>query len=337
MANHPPYHLRTNKAVDRLLLLKQISASIAANVGLTEQSTYHSLGGPFMEDLQLIHRAIPSMKLVSIESNEQTHKRQERHRFTSSISVTKRTVADFLIHDYQPTGADIFWLDFTDLSLERISELQSLLSQLIPGSLMRITVAINNPLGISDLPNSIDKETISAIQNDRQSKFITSLEKYIPSRYKKNAMPKTQEEFAKLVQQTIRLAISDCMDRTNDREFVHVQTSRYSDGTPMLSVTGLICDRKSQASFCSKLKRAKLSVDRRWANIEEISLPFLSVQERLMLNQSLPHIEGDVSAGEALYEVLKYNVVDGMAKSKEALSQYAKFRHEYPSFIRLEI
>ena len=52
---HPPYHLRTNKAVDRLLLVELLRV-LEANGG---PFSYYSLGGPFLEDLRVMdHTAV---------------------------------------------------------------------------------------------------------------------------------------------------------------------------------------------------------------------------------------------------------------------------------------
>lgn len=337
MAKHPPYHLRTNKAVDRLLLIKQIKAAVMADVGLKNCSTYHSLGGPFMEDLHLVHGAIPSMPLVCIESHHQTHLRQKNHTFSTNLELKNSTINDFIIHSYDPINPDIFWLDYTDFTLSRLSEIQTLLRLLLPGSLLRITVATRNPASANDLPDGIEDLLKIKIKESKLELFKKSFEAFLPPKFHSTKSTNSQKSFNVLVQQIIRLAISECLDKTSDREFIHLQSCYYNDGSPMLSVTGLICERSKQISTRRKLQKSGLNVDKDWAAIEEINLPFLSLQERFILNKVLPHSDNTKFVGEVLHDALQYNIEQNEANSVAALSQYATYRHEYPTFVRFNI
>src|SRR5690606_21298891 len=121
---HPPYHLRTNKAVDRLLLVDILRHANKSRKRYGK-FTYHSLAGPFLEDLRVIDHFFPEMNLISLEGNGQTFKRQEFHQFSSRVTLKLRTLADFLIHDYQPGIIDVFWLDYTDLKPSHFEEFQT--------------------------------------------------------------------------------------------------------------------------------------------------------------------------------------------------------------------
>lgn len=337
MAKHPPYHLRTNKAVDRLILVKQIKAVIAAEVGLTNSAKYHSLGGPFMEDLYLVHKEIPCMPLVCIEANYQTHLRQKNHIFAANLELKNSSINDYIIHSYQPERADIFWLDFTDFNLNCLSETQGLLRKLLPGSMVRITVAARNPISQLEIPDEIEDSIKKEISNTKLKTFQKCFETYLPHKYRGANLTNSQKSFTPIVQQIIRLAISECLDKTADREFIHIESCHYNDASPMLSVTGIICERNKQISVKRKLQKVGLPVDKDWAAIEEINLPFLSLQERLILNKVLPYTNDSQQCGDLLHSTLKYDIEQGEKNSKAALSQYASYRHEYPSFVRFNI
>ena len=94
---HPPYQVRTNKAVDRLLLVEVLRHL------QPREFTYHSLGGPFLEDLRVMDHYFPDMKIVSLESSEHTFKRQLFNQFSSRVDLRRTTLNDFLIHSYEPT------------------------------------------------------------------------------------------------------------------------------------------------------------------------------------------------------------------------------------------
>lgn len=333
---HPPYHLRTNKAVDRLLLIRQLDAAMNADVGLTHGATYHSLAGPFMEDLRLVHRAFPSLSLKAIESDRQTRLRQEAHRFCSNLELVNKRVAEFIDQDYTARHADVFWLDFTDFGLPTLADFQALLRVLQPGSLARLTVRAESPVGWESIPEALDNAQKAAVRAEITRAFLGEFDRFVPPRAKRGPLPERHREFARLVQEIVRLAISEAMDPGNDREFVHLSTCYYSDGTPMLSVTGLITERRRVRSTATRLRRRRLEVDPRWERIEEIDLPFLSIQERMTINRALPNT-ATVPTGDALYELLQYNIAASKPKSVTALEQYAEYRHEYPSFVHLDL
>ena len=61
----PPYHLRPNKAVDRLALVEAIKR--LGRMGDLSEYTYYGLGGPYLEDFRLLYELCPEIKMVSIE------------------------------------------------------------------------------------------------------------------------------------------------------------------------------------------------------------------------------------------------------------------------------
>lgn len=324
--------------MDRLLLLSQIKAVISANVGLNNTATYHSLGGPFMEDLHLVHKAFPDMSLVCIEADSHTHARQNAHRFSANLTLENSTLSNFFASKYAPSKADIFWLDYTDFSLTCLNELQSILRVLQAGSLVRVTLRCDSPTHDSILPNGLDDATIANVKQQAKDIFVREFDKYIPAKAKRDPLPALPATFAKLVKDIVRLAISDALDKSSDREFLHIHSARYNDGTPMLSITGLICERKSIRSTKNRLaKQTGLNFDPKWEKLHDINVPILSIQERMLINKSLPYKQANPTVGAALYPLLNYNVADSKPKTEAALEQYANYRNEYPSFIRLDI
>lgn len=335
---HPPYHLRTNKAVDRLLLLSQIRSVIQADVGLTNDATYHSLGGPFMEDLLLVHKSFPDMSLVCIESDLHTHERQKAHQFSSSLLLEQTTLSDFFASKYSASKADIFWLDYTDFNLDCLNELQSILRVLKAGSLIRITLRCESPVHERFLPSDLDEVSLKAMKRQIKKTFVDKFDKYMPAKAKKEDLPSSPKKFAELVKNIVRLSISDAIDSSKNVSFLHIHSARYNDGTPMISITGMVCNRSSVRSTRGRLsKQSSLNFDPKWANLHEINVPILSIHERMLINKSLPYKGSASSIGAALYSLLNYNVSESQPKSETALEQYATYKNEYPSFVRLDV
>ena len=110
--NHPPYHLRPNKAIDRFLLI-EILDRLKKNCEISDY-TYYGFGGPFLEDCRLIYNRYPEIKIVSIENDKQTFKRQNFHRFSKDLDLKHQEFANFLAN-FSSNGGEIFWLDYTNL------------------------------------------------------------------------------------------------------------------------------------------------------------------------------------------------------------------------------
>ena len=91
---HPAYHLRMNKAVDRYALLEAIDR--LGKVARLEEYTYYGLGGPYLEDFRLVHERFPRLKLVSIEEDDETLKRQAFHMPCRTLKLERSDFGSFL-------------------------------------------------------------------------------------------------------------------------------------------------------------------------------------------------------------------------------------------------
>ena len=72
-----PYHLRPNKAVDRLLFL-ELCSKLAPDLNIEGGGyQYVGFGGPQMEDFRLLHEKFPQMPMLCIEKHENVVPRQK--------------------------------------------------------------------------------------------------------------------------------------------------------------------------------------------------------------------------------------------------------------------
>ena len=327
---HPPYHLRTNKAVDRLLLV-----DVLRRLGPHyDQMTYYTLAGPFLEDLRVIDHFFPDIHLVSLESNEQTFNRQNFHKFTSNVDLRRRTLADFLAHDYKPGVRDIFWLDYTDLKYARFGEFQGVLQQVPDGSVVRITLRAEQEIDLDRLRDRVSAAELSRVQAELETEFVDMYRAILPSPTPSAfSHPK---QFARTVQLMVRLAASAALDTAgSERDYLPIHSIRYNDNTQMLTVTGIVCNRNSIDATKEQLKSVRF-VDFDWNEPIEVNIPDLSIKERLHLESQLPIPSGS-DAGTILYETLAYMTADNAKATKNQLARYADFFREYPHFIRLTI
>lgn len=326
---HPAYHLRTNKAVDRLSWISQIRDSLIDE----RKASFYSLGGPFLEDMKLAHVAFPRLRLVSVESNLQTYKRQKFHNFTSQLKLFNATIDDYLIHHYEPSDQDFFWLDFTDLTLPRFNCFRSLLTRVPHCSLIRITLRAEPDRTLLHVKKHLSEEQASKLTSEIDEKF----EKDFGGLLSHDA-PKTplclSIDFARTVQMMVRRVASEAL-ASADTEFMHIGTSRYDDGSQMLSVTGMVLTRANNQAIVGNLKKRGILLERdTWSEPAEIKVPILSMLERHWLDKHLPKRDRE-SLGKMLLRKLKYQIDEGEKHTEDALRQYAKYYREYPNFAKV--
>lgn len=322
---HPPYQLRVNKAVDRLLL-----ANLINKMGPADKYTYHSLAGPFLEDLRVMHHYFPEMKLISFEDDTNTYNRQKFHKFCSKnhLELKPVSIGYFILHDYEPKDKDIFWLDYTGLEIGHFNDFQNVLKAVLPGSIIRITLRAQPNLDLDELEDQLPVENIDIIRKnlnyDFREKFDALLSVPAPELFSNLA------DYALTIQRMIGKAASEALDTSGSPvDFMPIESTRYRDGVQMLSLTGIVYIRKEKEN-CQKALLAKGYKEFDWKTTPRlISVPALSTKELLALEDSLP-IENGEDAGEALNKILSY-------MEKKQLAHYAEFHREYPQFIRVSV
>ncbi len=326
---HPAYHLRTNKAVDRLEWISQIKKAL-----LNERKAgYYSLSGPFLEDMKLAHYFFPRMQLVSIEGNAQTFKRQQFHKFSSKLRLQNFTVEDYLTHKYEPGYQDFFWLDFTDLSTKSFRVFRTLLTKAPHGSLIRLTVRAEPNRALNEADGHLTDIQKAEVRQRIETKFDTDFGAILS-----HDAPRTplcsREKFARTVQLMARRIASEALDNKSERDFKHISTARYDDGSQMLSITGVVLDRDKSIALELRLRQNDLLITD-WPEPYEIEVPTLSLAERHSLNKCLP-IANTNTMGPKLARKLRYNIDQGLPRTEFVLAQYGLHYLSYPSFLKVD-
>ena len=314
----PAYHLRPNKAADRLALIEAVRRLERLDGKGLKEYTYYGLGGPYLEDFRLIHESWPDICMVSIEENEETIKRQEFHRPFSSLVLVNTTLSSFITRYDSNNRKSIFWLDYTGLELNCFTDFQGVLEEVAYGSMIKITLRSN--------PNDF-RTTDKSDLNNRGKKLLRDCEGLIYP--KRDDLPSTWEDFANMLQQIIKIAARDVLPISNDKRFVPVSSFYYSDGTPMFTLTGIVC----RTGEMDKLKKAFEGwelANLEWQPPMEIKMPSLSTKERLHLQPLLPTKNPEIT----LREGLDYLIDDNLEMTEKALKQYATFDRYEPYFLK---
>lgn len=141
---HPAYHLRPNKAVDRYIFLEMLRTLELLHS--LRKHIYVGFGGPFLEDFRLLAQMFPYLESVSIEGDEETHRRQLFHLCSSKMQALHRTFEDFLATDFPSDRPVIVWTDYTDMARKCLLEAADISRKATPWSVYRITVRAETPL-----------------------------------------------------------------------------------------------------------------------------------------------------------------------------------------------
>jgi hypothetical protein len=314
---HPPYHLRTNKAVDRFMLIE--AARCLGRPRELSEYTYYGFGGPYLEEFRLLHESFPEMRLVSIEQDAQTYKRQRFHRPCGHIQLRNTDFSSFLTRYDSGNKKSIFWLDFTGLEYSQFEDFMSLLGKVAAGSIVKVTLRAEP----SDYLGRDKKD-----QEAREEEFRKKFGAILPA--SDVTPPPDLEGFAEVLQEMLRIAAEKALPSGTGFVFQPISSFCYKDGDGIFTLAGIVCQRNRQNSF-----RAKFSgwdfANLDWAKPKLIDMPFLSTKERLHLQEYLPCRR---DAGRKLLKVLGYRVDNNRARATAKMKQYADFYRYYPHFVR---
>ena len=307
--NAPPYHLRPNKSIDRHIMIEAI-LRLEKHASLDE-FTYFGLGGPYLEDFRALYDACQDIQMVSIERDENVFARQQFHKPCSTLKLCMIDLDDF-IGDYEPNGRKcIFWLDCNDLNNGNIENYMMLLQRAVVGSVIKIT-----------LPMKID------MSSDGRDEFKTVFEEYLIN--PDVNIPIERNGIANLFLSILRVATEKTLPGSLKKGFLPVNAFTYSDGTPMLTLTGILVDRDDESSMRDIFSGWKFA-DFKWSDPRMIQVPILSTKERLRLQSVLPC---EVSAGQVLADTLGYRLNRKDRDNRKQLEFYAEFHRQYPYFLR---
>lgn len=342
-----PYHLRVNKAIDRFLLIEIIDI-LKRHCDISDY-TYYGFGGPFLEDCRLIHNHCPEIKIVSIETNQQTFKRQEFHRFSKNLDLRHENSNSFLAN-FSSDGKEIFWFDYTDRKFRYFDEFMNILGKVSENSIVKITVRAEPPSNGLYAWEKFQREYEAELPSNGVSMWENFLREYEAESTSKSAWEKFQREyeqvlpgsaqqtnierlvpFLKLLQEMFKNASQQALPASGESVFQLLDSSHYNDQTEMLSITGMVCNKRNVSKILQWFKNLAFS-NFDWKAPRKIDVPILSTKERLHLEKYLPT---KTKTGRSLARALGYRIDDTDPRHLEKLRQYEEFYPYYPYFARV--
>ena len=314
---HPFYPLRPNKAVDRLAFMEAIRH--LDKIGDLSDYTYYGMGGPHLEEFRLLYEFCPQIGMVSIEKDEEIYKRQRFHLPCGTLRLECAEFSDFLA-SYDPNdGKSVFWLDYTGLFASHFSEFAALLGKLAEKSMVKVSLR-------AEPRDYFDRS--GEEQGSGGKGFREEFGDVMPDA--SADPPIDPRDFACLIQDMLQVVAERALPSAVPLKFLPVSSFYYTDGTWMLTLTGVIWPRERQEEV------EKAFGDWRFANLtwkrpKRINVPSLSTKERLCLQEHLPCRK---NAGSVLCSALGYLIDDDKRRSEYMLKQYADFHRYYPYFMR---
>jgi hypothetical protein len=306
----PPYHLRTNKAVDRYMLVEVLKRVLPAQPA-KHKFRYVGMGGPFLEDLKIIDQYFPEMPLVSIEEEPEVVKRQEFHRFKRGVELRPQTDKEFVAAMDEGTLVAL-WFDYLGCEAKNFERFGDAVKKAAPGSILRITL------------NAGFRGEAAA-----QAKFKEDFDQILPANWE----PYFENEDTYLVLLQKMIEMVTLPPPMSEWGFYLINSSTYRDGARMLTVTGIKC---LDAEWPAK-KRLFVGWPFRVRNWDHrpirINVPELSLQERMRLSAVLPTTSK--SPGKRLRRRLGYLTANSEKAAADDLANYAAFVRYFPVFARL--
>lgn len=307
---HPHYHLKLNKAIDRLLFIDVIKA-FSMNVNIYEQKhRYIGFGGPYLEDFRLLSGLFPEMKLISLEKERDTFKRQKFHKCSKNLKLINCSFDVFLdeteLFDKYPV---IIWLDYTDDApkIKHLREIEALCKKINKQSLIRVTLDANSCPG---------------------KDFKHIYEEYLPTGINEQTLAR-EHSFAELVCQMIKKAIYKGLE-SDDLTFLPLHQARYRDGHHMVSLTGMICEDEND-EWLEKMRGLCPYVNNE-QEVDIIDIPAFTLKERLHIENCLPNKNKD---GSAIAKKLNYMIGRDEEDNLRKCEQYEKYYPYYPYFNKI--
>jgi hypothetical protein len=332
------YNLRKNKHIERHLFIDLLR--IYERWRSVQNYLYVGFGGIYFEDYKLLHSTLGIDKMVSLEQEPWMLARQNKNIPFGCVEPRHQKSGDFILQvdDHRTSYAVenlLIWLDYATPRelVVQLGEIRALLPKLIHGDIVKFTFSlhtkwldgyghyarrferrldkIKSELGSANLPDGV---TIDSVQDEVLPDFYLS---------------------------TLQRAIFEGMSEAPKLEFVPMGCYTYSDGTQMLTVTGAIVDKGALESFVNESRLLEFDLGSPDWKIIKISVPDLSLRERLILDENIytaqPGMPAATCEPEEVAGKLGFQLTGDAAESLTMIASYIKLYRYYPNFHRVQL
>lgn len=315
-----PYNLRQNKAIERSLFVDLLSR--LGRFRNISKYTYIGFGGPFMEDFKLLHSELRINKMISLEIDKNVLARQKFNLPLACINLSDKKSSDFLIgHEF--CDPSIVWFDYAipkDLP-QQLSEVESLVSKLSAGDIVKITLNAN-PGTLGTPPQGEDLlEYRAKVAQKRLVHYGPSVVE--PDHVKSSAYPTL---LLRALENAMKLGLSG----TSNLVLQPLTAFIYADGQQMLTATAIILKNGYRKDFVLRSRLYAWDYQcLNWKRPISISIPDLSMKERLQIEALLPG-----ATPKDIQKKLGYFIGD-KKDAKILMHNFVKYYRLSPSYSRV--
>jgi hypothetical protein len=320
---NPDFALRKNKFVDRRVFVDALARMRC--VRPLEEYLYIGMGGSSLEDHRAIHSILGIEMLLSFDEDADKIERQKlnapsgktRYLHATSKELVDQLEAILRREGFPSDAGRIIWLDYMRPGQlgHQLQEFRGLLSILEANDIVKITLNAD-PESLGQKKGSYDDLTTYRI-----NVLKSRLGEFGPA--KLTDADVTIDGFAKTLARAVEKVANDAFARKSGLRLAPLSLIRYADGLQMLTVTGVLLDRAADAA--SFLKRTGFETwplySPAWDRIHHVDIPYLTPQERALLDREMFRSEGPESL----------RVFFG-GNAETAVEQYKLFRRYYPNF-----
>jgi hypothetical protein len=244
--------------------------------------------------------------------------------------------SDYLGSSFPSATPTITWADYTEMKRECLLEVADIVRKATPLSLLRVTVraetqvyaALNLLRRPVDLPTQKQAEFADFVKSFKADIAVDEVAYDEDLFVWKNF----RDLFYPSLLARILIAVMEASS-SHPKAFVPLHAAMYSDGTIMLSVTGVLCSEDKRSSLINHFSSQSILKPGAHLEVEEIDVPLLTTKERLFLEPFLPS-EG---AGGKCLKQLGYLPEGDNSEimSGYKMRQYEKYHRFYPFFGKL--
>jgi hypothetical protein len=297
---------------------------------------YGTLGGPFLADLKTVHSRFGIRNLLSIEGDKTVYDRQKFNQSLSLIKCKNMLSADF-VTNFDEISSEFncdnwaLWLDYVSPAKreQQLSEVAGLVGKLSDGDIIRVTLnAALHPIAVREAYDSA-----SEFQQDAFIKLKAQLGRYFPSDQPFSAEDMTLAGIARILASAARLATLEGLAGQSLRlHAVPLCSFRYSDGPhQMLTTTAAIVEDVEGFLTATDLLEWPYYSDK-WENVREISIPDLSVKEKIAIDELI-----FTGTADDICSALPFKLDFDKSKSKRMVASYIEHYLRYPNFLQVVV
>jgi len=316
------YLLRPSKQVERKLFIETLQKLAKAGYYIHDY-TYFGLGSIYYADFILFHKYLHIDSMICAEI-DLIPKRMEFNKPYEFIQLMMEPVSQ-VIPKLDRGKKHLVWLDY-DFSIHEgiLSDIRSCIHVLAPGSIILFTVVSD----MRSLMNSIDPpEAIGLTEEQKKERVAPVLNELIGIHYGEEIKTKdlATNRLPKVIAKSLRNFINSCIVTREGLKFFQVFNFRYRDNLQMLTIGGVIDYGDSEG----KLEQSgiyNLGFVTQEEEPIQISVPPLTIREKIWLEKNLVQLEGHLADNCTLPESMPFE------SEVQPIKNFVKYYRHYPSY-----